>query len=787
VALIALAFSLSSVPLAVPILQPRASRSEAPLYRSALHLAAAEPAISAAVEPAVDELVDRALGEGKLPGCVVVVGRHDQLLFHKAYGARALLPERMPMTEDTIFDLASLTKPLATATSIMILAERGALALDEPAARYVPEFGEHGKQRITLRQLLTHVAGLPADTPLEDFDRGKMEALRRIYALTPRNEPGTKFTYSDVGFLVLEEVVRRVSGQQLDEFTRANIWDPLAMPETGFLPPPALRDRAAPTELRRGAFMVGEVHDPRAYRVGGVAGHAGLFSSARDLTRYTQALLQKGTLEGRRVLSAESVRAMFARHDVPGGIRTLGWDSRSAFATQRGDALSRTAVGHGGYTGTSLWLDPARDIFVLFLSNRVHPEGKGAVNALVADITNATVKLLSPSKPASPEPAPGGAPARAPSELGIDVLRRDEFAELRGARVGLITNASGVASDGTSTLELLRRAPALELVAIFAPEHGLQANRDERIGDSVDPSAHLPVYSLYGDTFEPTAAMLQGIDTLVFDIQDVGARFYTYASTLHRVLQAAARRGLRVVVLDRPNPLGGVEVAGPVVTGRLSFVNHARLPVRHGMTLGELADLIDADEHLGTDLEVVSMRGWQRGDEWAATGLRWVAPSPNLHRVRAVELYPAIALVEGTNVSVGRGTDTPFELLGAPFVDAVTWTAQLTALRLPGIRFSEAQFTPRSGTYARETCHGVRIAVTDRATFEPVRTGVAIALELRRRYPEAWHPERLDDLLGNAEVTRAILDLRPLDEIQDLWRADLQAFRVKRDKYLLYR
>ncbi len=732
--------------------------------------------------PAIDELVAAALAEAKLPGCVVTIGRHDRVLFQKAYGMRELEPDRVPMTEDTVFDLASLTKPIATATSLLILADRGRIGLDDPVSRYLPEFDQPDKKAITLRQLLIHVSGFPAETPLDDYKLGRPEALRRIAATPLKAAPGTRFIYSDIGFLVLEEVIDRITTQDLSAFATDAIFRPLGMTETGFLPSSILRERVAPTEQRDGGWIVGEVHDPRAFFLGGVAGHAGLFSTARDLVRYTQAILDGGILGGTRILSAESTRAMLAPHDVPGGIRALGWDVRSGFSANRGELFSRRAVGHGGYTGTALWLDPEEDLFVLFLSNRVHPDGKGSVNALAGRIATIAGERFGRAPETNGEPAAKNGAV----ELGIDVLASEHFARLQGARVGLITNASGRAGDGSRTVDLLRRAPGVTLVALFAPEHGLAADVERKIENATDEHSRLPVYSLYGDVFAPTEAMLAGIDTLVFDVQDAGARFFTYASTLHRTLRVAASRKLRIVVLDRPNPIDGVDVAGPTSTAdAISFVNHHPVPVRHGMTLGELAEMINADEHLGAGLEVVRMRGWRRTAYFDQTGLKWISPSPNLRSVTEAVLYPGVALVEGTNVSVGRGTDTPFEVVGAPWMDD-RFALKLASEMLPGVTFTHARFTPRKGAYAGQACEGVHLEVTDRTNFEPVRTGIAMARSLAELYPQAWRPDKLDQIIGNKVITEAILNRLSVAEIEALWQPDLDQFRTKRKKYLLY-
>ncbi len=730
---------------------------------------------------AVGDAVGEAITEHKIPGCVVAIGRHDGILFQRAYGLREIVPEKKPMGRDTVFDLASLTKPIATATSIAILAERGLVSLDAPAATYVPAFGRYGKGNITLRHLLTHTSGLPAETSLSSFDRGRGAAMANVYDLLLKVRPGEKFLYSDAGFLVLEEVIRKVTGEELDAFTRTNIFEPLAMRETAFRPEGLLRERAAPTELRDGGWIQGDVHDPRAWKLGGVAGHAGLFSTAADLSRFARMLLNGGELDGARVMSAKSVQALFARHDVPGGVRALGWDVQSPYSSNRGDSLSLRAVGHGGFTGTSFWIDPAKDLFVVVLSNRVHPDGHGAVNALAGQIATLAGDAIAPEETAELTCSPPDAPV----ETGLDVLAAEDFARLRGAHVGLITNVTGRARDGSTDVALFRAAPAVSLVALFAPEHGLAASHEGIIADGQDDASGLPVYSLYGGTFRPTPESLQGIDTLVFDVQDVGTRFYTYASTMHRAMRTAADAGLRFVVLDRPNPIDGLRVEGPMLTSEKGFVNHFPLPVRHGMTIGELALLMDAEEHLGLALEVVPVRGWRRDETYDETRQPWVSPSPNLRSVDEELLYPGIGLLEGTNLSVGRGTATPFEVVGAPWIDAAALVAALGRERVPGVAFEEAHFTPDASAYKGEDCNGVKLTITDRAAFVPVRAGLAIARTLASLAKD-WHVADLASLLQDPPLLDAIRAGAPLDDLMAKANEDLAPFREKRDKYLLY-
>jgi CubicO group peptidase (beta-lactamase class C family) len=334
----------------------------------------------------IDEIVAEGLSRGKMPGCVVLVGHHGYTVFHKAYGYRQLLPVKAPMLSDTVFDLASLTKPIATATSVMSLIEQGKLKLDDPVGKHIPEFANNGKEQISIGQLLTHMGGLIPDNSMRDYQDGPAEAMRRVLELSPTAVPGEKFMYSDVGFIVLAELVKRLAGEDVNEYSRRVIFNPLRMTETGFVPDAELAARAAVTQERDDHWMQGEVHDPRAYALGGVAGHAGLFSTATDLARYAQAMINGGTLDGVRVLKPETVALIRSPVKVSSGLRTLGWDMKSPYSSNRGDLMSASAFGHGGFTGTALWIDPDQQLFVVFLSNRVHPDGKGAVNSLAGRI-----------------------------------------------------------------------------------------------------------------------------------------------------------------------------------------------------------------------------------------------------------------------------------------------------------------------------------------------------------------------------------------------------------------
>jgi uncharacterized protein YbbC (DUF1343 family) len=731
----------------------------------------------------VDELVTEALAEKKMPGCVICVGRHGKIGFLKAYGHKQVEPTVLPMTTDTLFDMASITKPVATATSIMLLIEQGKLRLSDKVSTFLPEFAANDKEPITIHDLLIHHSGLLADNPLKDYEDGPAVALQKICELKLLNPIGTKFVYSDVNFILLGEIIRRVSGQSVHDFSRDNIFMPLGMTETGYLPIESLRAKAAPTEQRDGHWMRGEVHDPRAFKLGGVAGHAGLFSTAEDLAIYAQMMLNGGQLGDRRVLAPQTVARMTRGDRVSSGVRGLGWDKRTAYSTNRGDLLSDSAFGHGGFTGTVLWIDPELDLFFIFLSNRVHPNGKGLVNPLAGQIANVVASAVMRDD----RPSPANVKSR-DVLTGIDVLERDGFRQLAGRKVGLITNHTGRSAAGKSTAQLLHEAKNVELQVLFSPEHGYEGKLDlSKVGDTRDVATGLKVFSLYGETRKPTASMLESIDTIVFDIQDIGCRFYTYNSTMGEAMKAAAEHQRRFVVLDRPNPINGVDVAGPMLdAGKESFVGFHRIPVRHGMTTGELATMFKAELKLDLDLQIIPCEGWRRGDAWDATGLMWINPSPNMRSLTEAFLYPGIGLLETTNVSVGRGTDTPFEVVGAPWIDARRLAAELNARDIPGVTFVPIEFTPTSSKFANQKCGGVNVSIVDRRVFEPLRVGFEIATALRRMYPDDWDVKGYSRLLNNDRTLEAVLAGQPVEEILAIARAGMSDFLRRRATYLIY-
>jgi uncharacterized protein YbbC (DUF1343 family) len=375
-----------------------------------------------------------------------------------------------------------------------------------------------------------------------------------------------------------------------------------------------------------------------------------------------------------------------------------------------------------------------------------------------------------------------------PVLLGIDVLERDNFAAIKGRRVGLITNHTGLNSAGKRTVDLLHNAPDVELVAIFSPEHGLHGKLDEsNIGDTRDEATGLPVYSLYNKTRKPDKKQLAGVDTLVFDIQDIGCRFYTYISTLGLALEAAAEQDLKFIVLDRPNPLGGALTEGSVLDkGIKNFVGHHPIAVRHGLTVGELAKMFQAENKLDVDLEIIEVDNWHRDQYWDQTGLVWTNPSPNMRSLAEAVLYPGIGLLETTNVSVGRGTDRPFEVVGAPWIDGRKLATQLNKQNLPGVTFVPIRFTPRESKLAKENCEGVNIIVVDREAFRSVPVGLSIASALRELFPNDWEIKNFNRLLGSEKIFSAIEKGTTLQQLKALIAPELAEYNKRRDQFLIY-
>jgi uncharacterized protein YbbC (DUF1343 family)/CubicO group peptidase (beta-lactamase class C family) len=757
-------------------------------------LAAAPDAFSGGA--ALDRAIDQAVQRDQIPGAVLLVGHNGKILYRKAYGWCALVPKREPMTADTIFDAASLTKVIATTPCLMKLFEEGKLRLDDPVTKYLPTF-QGGKSEITIRNLMTHFSGLRPDLDLKPPWSGYNTGIEKALVDPPANAPGARFVYSDINFILLGEIVHRLSGKTLPEYARDMVYTPLGMKDTMFNPPAALRPRIAPTEIVGGKLLRGVVHDETSRDMGGVAGHAGLFTTADDLARFADMMLGMGEYNGARLFSPLTVRKFTTPESPPDQpvLRGLGWDIDSPYSGNRGELFPIGSYGHTGFTGTSIWIDPVTNTYVILLANSVHPHHRTPITSLrgrVATIVAASlgVDLASIQITGYNETLTGAGIHRVVDRNGevlngIDVLEEQKFAPLAGKRVGLITNQTGLDRGGKRDVDRMLAA-GVTVAALFAPEHGLEGSQDRaNLPDSKDAATGIPVWSLYRGGNRPPEAALDGVDVLVFDIQDVGVRFYTYTTTMGYALEAAAGRHLPFYVLDRPNPVTGVHVEGPLLDAGLeSFVGYMPMPLRHGMTMGELARMFNGEKRLGADLHVIPMKGWQRGDWFDSTGLAWTNPSPNMRSLNAALLYGGIAMLEySKGYSVGRGTDAPFEQIGAEWIDGRELAAALNARYIPGVRVYPTRFQPAGGGWME----GVRFTITSRDAFDSERLGLETASALLKLYPGKIN---LDDdlrLIGNRQTIGALgrgIDPR---EIQQGEQETLRKFVQLREKYLIYK
>ncbi|MBI2686377.1 MAG: DUF1343 domain-containing protein [Acidobacteria bacterium] len=749
----------------------------------------------------IDRVIQQAVDADQMPGAVAWIGRYGEILHRKAYGSRSLAPAREPMTMDTMFDAASLTKVVATTSCMMRLVEQGKVRLGDKVTVYLPEF-QRGKSDITVRMLLTHFSGLRPDVDLEPEWNGYETGVQKALIDKPIAGPGERFIYSDINFVLLGEMVKRVTGKPLDEYARTEIFLPLGMTESQFNPPVSLRERIAPTEQypKMHVPLRGVVHDPTTRFMNGVAGHAGLFTTAADLSRFARMLLGNGELEGKRFFSPLTIHK-FTQPQTPADqpvLRGLGLDIDSPFSANRGELFPLGSFGHTGFTGTSLWVDPATGAYVILLTNSVHPHRRPPVTALRAKVATIAAASLGVDAPGAMlngyNESMGGvrrAVARNGSvETGLDVLVSEKFARLRGKRVGLITNHTGLTKTGKRNIDAMVAA-GVKVVAIYSPEHGIQGREDhEGIGDTVDAATKVKVWSLYRDANRrPSAEMLAGVDVVIFDIQDVGSRFYTYVSTMRNAMEEAGKRGLPFLVLDRPNPITGVKVDGPVlVAGDESFIGTHTIALRHGMTAGELARLFQAELKIKVALDVVQMKGWQRGDWFDSTGLSWVDPSPNMRSLNAALLYPGIGMLEASkNYSVGRGTDAPFEQVGAAFIDGPELAAYLNNRKIPGVRVYATRFTPNGSNLKRMLIGGVRFVVTDREAFGSTRLGLELASAIHKLFPGKMDMAVNKKLIGNPATIRMILAGDDPRSILDQQADELAAFMARRAKYLIYK
>ena len=781
-------------------------------------LAAASPAIFAqnsrapaadARIPGIDAAVDAAIKASQTPGAVVLVGQGDRVLHFQAYGVKASVPAREAMTLDTVFDLASLTKVIATTTSVMTLVEQGRVRLNDPVSTYVPGFERYGKGGVTVGHLMAHVSGLRPDLDLAEPWRGYDTAIELARDEVLTSPPGDRFVYSDINFLLLGEIVRVVSGERLDVYARSVVFAPLGMRDTGFLPAESLRsadrtDRTVPRDGRLALQAAGRRaaswRRPRSDRP-----QDGWRRGSRRLVR---------DRAGHRAIRADVDRRRHSRRrpgSCPGHCRPDDLARHPA----RDEGRARPGLGHRHartrhcaascfrLARSAIPASPARASgsipassgYVIIMASRLYPDGGGDMTPLRARVATiaaaAMTDLSSAPRPATPVLTTGTVSAPAPAApilTGIDVLARDQFAPLKGRKVGLLTNHTGIDRQGTSTIDVLRKGLGAGLVALFSPEHGIRGTRDdEHVESDKDATTGLIIHSLYGEHRRPTDDMLRGIDTIVVDLADVGARFYTYYLTMAWVMEEAAARKIAVMVLDRPNPINGWQIEGPVPPASTDFLGYHPMPVRHGLTMGELARLFNGERMMGVDLTVIAGRG---------LGARRVVRSD-----RAAVGEPLAEHAEpepGHAVSGGR-RDRVLEHFG--------WPRHRPALRAdrcavdrrraPGRGAEWAQvarhpvlpceFTPASSKYANQSCQGVFMIVTDHAALQPVRVGLEIAGALARLFGDAYQIENTDRLLGSRDSLERVLRGEDPAVVAASWAAGEARWRQTRAKYLLYK
>jgi SSS family transporter len=859
----------------------------------------------------ISTLINDAIAAHKLPGAVVVVGHNNEVVFHQAYGNRKLANEpgldgqpsaAEPMTEDTIFDMASLTKDLATATAVMQLYDAGKItSFDDPVQKYLPAFNEaHDPQRakVTLRLLLTHTSGEAPDISLKDpwglAAPDKAEGIHRALTTPLAGAPGEKFVYSDINFILLGYLVEQLSGETEDVYARTHVFEPLGMTDTRYLPLakacgphkvvgaaitwsplipntrilvkcPAdswsisLLPRIAPTthddesktnpsaNPHYDMLTRGTVHDPTTRRMGGVAGHAGVFSTAADVSLYASALLEKllhntgpfpvkqSTLQlmtqpeqpgrslGQLFNANQAQGKAIAAGDKPAepglaphypaiagqNLRGFGWDIDTAFSKPRGMIFPIGSFGHTGFTGTTLWMDPTSDSYVVLLANAVHSHTGVPISNLRGQVATAAAKALGLTsycpghEDCGPIPVSGSSHASAEPRVltGIDVLEATHFAALASFQhIGLLTNQTGIDAHGKRTIDILFTSH-VPLATLFTPEHGITGAMDQsNINSTKDAATGLSAISLYGAKAadrHPTHEMLANLDAVVIDLQDAGVRFWTYEAAAAYFLEAAAtehdqyHHDLQIILLDRPNLVGGTQTQGPVSDPGIStYPDYQPIPSRHGLTFGELAKYIVATKHLSTHLTVIPMQHWQRSMYFSDTGLPWINPSPNLRSPETATLYPALGLIETTNISVGRGTDRPFSFFGAPWLNATDVAAALTARHIPGITFTAGKQPITEDTnhypFHGQTIDAVTLTVTDRTALDTPELGIEIISLLHKLYPEQFKLDHAMTLIGSKSTLEAVARGDDPRTIAASWQPAIVAFRDTARTSLLY-
>ena len=721
------------------------------------------------IEARLQAALEKAVNDTNNPGAVACVGNRETNVLLSAYGLRQTTPEQKPAEVDTLYDLASLTKVAAATTAFLLLWEDGLVDPDFPVTEIIPI---EAYERLTFRHLLTHSGGLVSFRPYYRDASDMTEMLAMFAELGINGPPGVRRTYSDVGFMLLGHAVELAAQDTLDNFCRERIYEPLGMDRTGFNPSEELAATAAATEDCgwRGRIMAGEVHDENAYAVGGVSGHAGLFSTAGDMARYC-----RGMLNG-QILREETIREMIRPGQLPfHPWQGLGWQINPWSDTAQGFLPSRTAFGHSGFTGTSLWLDWDSGNFAILLGNTCHTSrGNSRNRQFRQTFHQAVARNLYLRNSAT--------------HVGLDRVLRNGFSPLKQGPFALLTNHGAVDHMNRHILDLIAFDPSLELTRLFSPEHGIRGHAEagEHVGS--EEWRGVPVVSLYGQRREPTLEELRDIDLFVVDLPDIGSRYYTYIATMKNCMAVCAEAGVPVLVLDRPNPVGGAILEGPIAEDTRSLVSCAAIPIRHGMTMGEVA-LYFRDHELDNapEVSVLSLDNWHRDLYYEELSLPWVTPSPNIPEPDTTLLYVGTCLFEGVNINEGRGTRTPFHIIGAPWLDPDAVLAELTPGETVGCRLAPADYTPQSipgmatnPEYLDQPCKGIWFEVEDKRLFRPLTTTLAIIQAIRRRHPDEfeWKP-MFNTLAGGPRLRRLMEDGATALDLAAAFEPELEAFREK--------
>lgn len=710
--------------------------------------------------------LSRAVKESQAPGAVACVGEKGRRVFAGAEGYKSLRPKKELAGLDTLYDLASLTKVVATTTAVFLLRDQRALDLDDTLYRYLPLAN---LEEITLRQVLTHTTGLASWKALHLENSGLLPYVDAIARMAAVREKKATRVYSDLGFILLTRVIEEIVHDSFDRFCDSAIFQPLAMKETFFNPPASLKERCAPTEecSWRKRMIRGEVHDQNASALGGVSGHAGLFSTVADLEKYCQALLSG------RILSEATLEEITRQGQVSGyPWQGLGWWIDPWTNGANGYLASRRAFGHTGWTGTSIWMDVEKEVYAILLSNTCHPDLSRRNNGVLRRnfYTKASALFYKDSTNA---------------HTGLDALVRNDFGQTKDKRLGVLTNSAAINQEGRSLPEVLGKASVSTVVRFFSPEHGFSGEAEAGQAVRSKEEGVVPVTSLYGEKRAPSGSDLQGVNLFVADLPDIGARYYTYMATMKECMGSCVEHGIPLLVLDRPNPLGGLVLEGAPAEEFGTAVCCAPIPIRHGMTLGELALFFRDRFFQGKklDLRIVQAENWWYDFSAPESALPWVPPSPNIPTADTALMYIGTCLFEGVNVNEGRGTEQPFLVCGAPWLKAEEVLADLDPALTAGCTLKPTLYIPKSipgksanPEYKDKLCHGIQFEITDAQRIRPLTTVVALLRAIHQRHSELeWRPF-FDALAGGPKLRQAIQKGVPVPEIMGPIEEALKAF-----------